>query len=129
MLIFKKYFKCCGWNSESIKLRIHRSRFDSLLKLVEPIDHLFALLTTVVNYYGSENGCLVFGEEKLFIGLEDVLRTTGLPTYSKTVITSEVEEEQLYALYDRLMGGRQRLIMQKRDFTLKSLREIFHKLE
>ena len=48
---------------ESIKLQLHRSIFDSLLKLEEPTDHLSMLLTAVVNYYDNENGCLVFGKE------------------------------------------------------------------
>ena len=64
-----------------------------MLKLVEPADHLSTLLTAVVNYYDNENGCLVFEEEKLFIGLEDVLRITGLPLDGKPDITREVKKE------------------------------------
>ena len=59
-----------------------------MLKLEEPADHLSMLLTAVVNYYDNKNGCLVFREDKLFIGLEDVLRITCLPIDSKLVITT-----------------------------------------
>ena len=50
-------------------------------------------LIAVVNYYDNENVCLVFGEEKLFIGLEDGLRITYLPINDKPVIAREIEEE------------------------------------
>ena len=65
-------------DSKSIKLLLHGSGFDSLLKLVEPTDHLPTLLSDVVNYYDNESGRLVFGEEKFFLWLEDVLKITDL---------------------------------------------------
>ena len=72
---------------ESLKLRLHGTGFDSLLKLVEPADHLPTILTTIFNYYDNENGCLVFVEEKLLIGLEYVLRITSLLLDGKSIIT------------------------------------------
>ena len=80
---------------ESIKLRLYASELDSLLNLVVPTYHLSASLAIVVNYYDNESECFVVGEEKLFIGLKNVLRIIDLPIDGKPVITREIEEEQL----------------------------------
>ena len=52
-----------------------------------------------------------------------------MPIDGKLVIKREVEKEQLYALWDRLMGRKKRLTKQKRGFSLKSLEEILNKFE
>ncbi|KHG16218.1 hypothetical protein F383_21488 [Gossypium arboreum] len=76
------------------KLRLQGTGFENLIKLSRPSSHFKSLIHAVADRYNREEKCFEFGRDqkiRLFLGLGDVLRITGLPIDGWPVTVNEKE--------------------------------------
>ncbi|KAK8581457.1 hypothetical protein V6N12_071679 [Hibiscus sabdariffa] len=79
----------------AVKKKLRETGFDNLLKLTRPSRRNLSFLKAVADRYNVEERCFLFGKNnsvKLFMGLGDVLRITGLPVVGLPVTVNEKEK-------------------------------------
>lgn len=91
----QQFDKLKAWNLDTrVKSRLEGTGFDTYVKYAEiTVLHDFSILNALLACY--RDGSFNFGENKLVIGLEDVLRITGLPIDGKAFIGSTLDCKQL----------------------------------
>ncbi|KAL6297246.1 hypothetical protein ACE6H2_005388 [Prunus campanulata] len=87
--------KLTKWNVDKrVKCRLEGTGFDTYLKYARlTVKHDFAMLNAILACY--KKGHFIFGKWKYVLGLEDVLRITGLPIDGNPVTGSNLDSREL----------------------------------
>lgn len=111
----------------NVLAKLYGTGFENLMKLRRPSKHNLALITAVVETCSISQRCFVFGEDtKLFMGLGNVLRITGLPIDGLSIIGNEKEVDLKKLCEDCL--GTDECLSTRSEISLTWMRTKFGKL-